>query len=285
MGTKKLFIGLGVGILLLTGCSKELPVPEPKGYHSEEVKEDMVFTDVEGTLEKPVPAGDRIYLSGDLKKNTYETDQGEFASEVVRVMRGEASKNRIKDEEKLPNRPKKGQEWVMVEVMVWNLGKEDGTLVFYPDEIGLYTKDGTRLELQDVGFDTDYKRVAVYEGKPEKITLTAIVDKDQKGILVGFDKLEDEFDIEDGERVEEEVEEEPSKDETEENKPPEPRFLGLENAIVLETLDPEEAEIKQAEYEEYRKEREKIYKDFEIIDEESNTDEVENQKNRKGKRQ
>jgi len=264
-----------IGTVLLTGCNKEpLKAPEVKTYEVDANKEEMTFSEHDATVKDPIPAGEKLYVSGDLKKQKYETVQGEYTAEVIRVMRNKASEDRIVDEDLLPNKPGKGQDWVMIEIMVRNLGKEDGSLAFIPGEIGIYTKKGKEIPLQDVGLNSDYQNIAIYQGKPEKLTLTVIADKKEKNFLIGFDNLADEYEIVDGKKVEEESsEDKKDKDEKdkeeEENKVQKPgkKYLATENAILLRTLDPEEAKEQQEIYDEYRKEEENKYNDFEVEEE------------------
>lgn len=281
---KKLLILIGLSMLFLGSCGKELVAPEPKSYVPE-IEEEIDVYPGKATIKEPVPAGENVYISGLLKKNRYENVEGNYMAKIERVMRAEASKDRIQNEKTFSFAPKKGQDWVIVEVGVNNLGREDGPLVFNKDSIGLYTKKGKAIPVYDVGLNSDYSKAVIYEGKPLTVTLTGVVDNKVEDILVGFDHLEEEYSLLEREEITEEEKQKKKLDNTENegeegqeketeikktedgieiNENPEIKYLTTKYAIQLESLDPQDAEKEKERYREYRKEQEIKNIDFEI---------------------
>lgn len=194
--------------MILVGCSKEpIPLPDVKKYESEISKEDFSFSNFEGTLKEPIPAGEILYTSGKLAKQKHEYVEGELGLRVDRMLRGDAAKYRISDRD-LRDLPKKDEEWVMVELTAYNFGNEDEVLVFLEDELKLTTIKGKGIKQWDISLDEDPTRVVVYEGKPEKIVLTAKVKKKQKNFLVKLSKVIEEYPLLTEEEMEELTEDE-----------------------------------------------------------------------------
>lgn len=194
-GLKKIIILIGLISLFLIGCAEvEIEYPPIKMYESDLTKEDYTFSNFDGTLAEPVPSGEILYTSGELAKDRYESIEGELGIKVERILRGDAAKYRIidRDDRDLPT---EDEEWVMVELEVYNFGNEEETLVFGEDELGLYTLEGQRIPSWDVNLDTAPTRVVVYEGKPEKVVLLSKVSKSTVNFLVGFSKLIREYEL------------------------------------------------------------------------------------------
>lgn len=284
-------------ILTLTGCKKEpLDIPDIKKYDGKYEKDELTFTRAKGTIKDPVPAGDVLEGSGDLKKMRYERETGSFGIRVKRVLREEASINRIQDEDKRKTRPKKNQDWVIVELEVWNFGKEGGALTFNDEEIGLYTSKGKKLPTYDIGLGTYYKNKNIYKGKPDNISLTTIANKKEKNILIGVKKVIDEYEVtQDGKPADEEREKKLKKERRKEieeekqgkkkkksdenkNKKKFDKYLSTKNAIILKTLNPTEAQEQEKAFKEYRELQERKQADFEVDDSKDTKDEKETKK-------
>src|SRR5699024_9610492 len=93
------------------------------------------------------------------------------------------------------------------------------SLTFLPEDFSVHTEKGKELEVYDVELETDPKRVAVYEGKSEIVTIVTQVKEDQN-VLVGINKeisKEEKDELEDG-TEDGETEEKEEKEEDGENK-------------------------------------------------------------------
>ena len=259
-----------ISILLLTACGGEPDNIEPldvKEYESDLNKDDLNIVGDKGDWETPIESGEFLGLKGKIHTEKHGSDDGEISLGVKRVLRGDAAKYRVKD--KYREDIEEDEEWIIVELEVYNWGIENkDKLTFLPDDIRLFYEDGEDLKVEDVGLDTDYKRVAVYEGKEEVVSVTSKVKEDSR-VLVGTDKLieekEDEKSEEENtgedkdldEKIEEELDEdsnneENEEEETEEEKDKEDdeeelelsdfRFLTTDDVYTIEEFKPEDDE-------------------------------------------
>src|SRR5699024_9295695 len=195
-----------ISILLLTACGGEPDNIEPldvKEYESDLNKDDLNIVGDKGDWETPIESGEFLGLKGKIHTEKHGSDDGEISLGVKRVLRGDAAKYRVKD--KYREDIEEDEEWIIVELEVYNWGIENkDKLTFLPDDIRLFYEDGEDLKVEDVGLDTDYKRVAVYEGKEEVVSVTSKVKEDSR-VLVGTDKLIEEKEDEKSEEEKEEV--------------------------------------------------------------------------------
>ena len=259
-----------ISILLLTACGGDPDNIEPldvKEYESDLNKDDLNIVGDKGDWETPIESGEFLGLKGKIHTEKHGSDEGEISLGVKRVLRGDAAKYRVKD--KYREDIEEDEEWIIVELEVYNWGIENkDKLTFLPDDIRLFYEDGEDLKVEDVGLDTDYKRVAVYEGKEEVISVTSKI-KEESNVLVGTDKLieekEDdeseeentEEDKELDEKIEEELNEDSNKEESEDEENEEEKgkeddeekldlsdfkFLTTDDVYTIDKFNPEDDE-------------------------------------------
>lgn len=182
--------------ILLAGCGDEIIPPDIKRQDPVVFKGDFEFTKYKGTLDEIVPGNELLLVGGELVKNRHETVIGDFGVKVHRVYRGDAAKYRLPKEVR-EDKLKKGQEWVMVELDVFNYEMNEGELGFGEGEIGLYTKKGKKIKDYKINLDSSPENIAVYEGEEKRIKVVAVVKKKTKKLLLGVDKIVEEFRLED----------------------------------------------------------------------------------------
>jgi len=217
-----------VGVMILSACGSNnndylddeeeedlnlnVELPEVKGYESTINKEDINIVEDIGDWDNPAMSGEFINLKGKLHMERYGSNEGEMSLGIKRVLRGDAAKYRVRDD--LREDIKKNREWITIEVVVYNWGIEGkDKLVFLEDDFKLYTGDKKEVKIVDVSNENDYKRVAVYEGKEEVVTITAKVKKESEVILSINKLFEEKEDGEEENKGNNEEEEEIEKDE------------------------------------------------------------------------
>src|SRR5699024_4827264 len=280
-----------ISILLLTACGGEPDNIEPldvKEYESDLNKDDLNIVGDKGDWETPIESGEFLGLKGKIHTEKHGSDDGEISLGVKRVLRGDAAKYRVKD--KYREDIEEDEEWIIVELEVYNWGIENkDKLTFLPDDIRLFYEDGEDLKVEDVGLDTDYKRVAVYEGKEEVISVTSKI-KEESNVLVGTDKLIEEK--EDDESEEENTEEDKELDEKIEEELNEKKEEVIyekykkkeeSNDIVGTNKLIEEKEDDESEEENTEEDKELDEKIEEELNEDSNKEESEDEENEEEK--
>lgn len=189
-----------------------------KTYQSDLDKEELNISTKKGEFEDPIPYGELLNVEGILKTGKHGYTEGEFSVEVNRVLRDESAKYRV--DEEMRDLIDEKSEWVIVELFVYNWGVGDKEiLTFTPQDFALYSLKGKEIPIYDVGFGTDPKRVSVYEGKPETVTVVTQVKKEED-FLVGVEKIqsEKELEIEEKEKEGEKITKEKEEAETEKEK-------------------------------------------------------------------
>lgn len=178
-----------------------------ESYVSISDRRDLNIVIKEGEYDDPVSFGELVHVAGNLKTGKHQYKEGEFSAGVKRVLREDSALYRI--DERVRDLIDKKDEWVIVELEVYNWGVEDSEkLTFLPDDFVLYDEDKKEIPKYDVGFNTDPKRVSVYGGKPEIVTLVTQVEEG-KDFLVGITKKQTD---EEKEKEEEEKEGKKKKD-------------------------------------------------------------------------